>query len=226
MSGMPNTPTVAPRAIGKHFLNNSNEGQYESPYAPPSQSVPPPQKKARKSEAAALTNGDDTFEVKPTIKKPSRKSEPAARKPSKVQSRMTNNSASASASAKPMDPAHELAYCRDLISRMLSGPGFWTRLVGSFKDPVDPVMHNAPNYFDVVKKPMDLKTIKSKMDRNLYQTSAEFEADVRLIFQNCFEYWTPEDHVFKECENLEKYFNEQWAKRHKWVPNVKAEIID
>jgi hypothetical protein len=226
MSELPNTPTFTPRAINKHYLNNSNEGEYESPYAQATQSQPPP-KKPRKSEAVALTNGDDTFDVKQNIKKPSRKSEPAQRKPAKIHGRMTNNSASSSAAANPNDPDRDLGFCRDLITRMLSGPGFWTRLVGSFKDPVDPVAHNAPNYFAVVKNPMDLKKIKAKMDRNEYTTSAEFEADVRLIFQNCFEYWTPEDQVFKDCENFERYFNDKWAKRTKWVPpTVKIETID
>ena len=47
----------------------------------------------------------------------------------------------------------DLAYCRHLITRMLSGPGFWTRLVGPFTNPVDPSIDNVPNYCDVVKKP-------------------------------------------------------------------------
>ncbi|EPE31399.1 Bromodomain-containing protein [Glarea lozoyensis ATCC 20868] len=222
MSDLPNTPTIVPRAINKHYLNNQNEAEYESPYAQP------PQKRPRKSEAATAPNGDDTFEVKHTVKKPSRKSEPVTRKPAKFHGRTTNNSASSSAPAQfANDSDRDLAFCRDLITRMLSGPGFWTRLVGHFKDPVDPVAHNAPNYFSVVKRPMDLKQIKAKMDRNEYASSAEFEADVRLIFQNCYEYWTQSDQVFKDCENFERYFNEKWEKRNKWVPpTVKIETID
>ncbi|EHK97297.1 putative Ankyrin repeat, bromo and BTB domain-containing protein [Glarea lozoyensis 74030] len=197
MSDLPNTPTIVPRAINKHYLNNQNEAEYESPYAQP------PQKRPRKSEAATAPNGDDTFEVKHTVKKPSRKSEPVTRKPAKFHGRTTNNSASSSAPAQfANDSDRDLAFCRDLITRMLSGPGFWTRLVGHFKDPVDPVAHNAPNYFSVVKRPMDLKQIKAKMDRNEYASSAEFEADVRLIFQNCYEYWTQSDQVFKDFVEL------------------------
>jgi hypothetical protein len=226
MSELPNTPTFAPRAINKHYLNHQTEAEYESPYSQPPHSQPS-QKRPRKSEGEPF-NGDDTLEVKHSIKKPSRKSEPVLRKPSKAHGRMTNNPASSSAPAHfSNDPDRDLAFCRDLITRMLSGPGFWTRLVGPFKDPVDPVTHNAPNYFAVVKHPMDLKQIKGKMDRNEYATSADFEADVRLIFQNCYEYWTPEDQVFRDCEALERYFNEKWGKRNKWVPpTVKIETID
>ena len=37
-----------------------------------------------------------------------------------------------------------------------------------FQKPVDPVNLGLPDYFDVVKRPMDLSTIKKKIDRNEY----------------------------------------------------------
>jgi len=184
---------------------------------------PRPYKRARKSDSG-LTNGapDEEFEVKPVVKKAARRSEPGRR---------INRRASAQGPGpkdpSEMDPELDMTYCRELIGRMLSGPGFWTRLVGPFKDPVDPVAHNCPRYFDVVKHPMCLRQVKDKMDRNEYANSAEFEADIRLIFQNCFEYWTPEDQVFKDCLAFEKYFNEKWSMRHKWSPpTIKTEVID
>ncbi|KAH6666298.1 Bromodomain-containing protein, partial [Halenospora varia] len=207
---------------------------YNTPYGPPApkhalSSNPldneqgrPAIKRARHSEAAILNrSADDAFEIKPTIKKPARKSEPAGQKVKKQKGSRSANGPIV------MDPDREFAYCRDLIGRMLSGPGFWTRLVGPFREPVDPVVHNAPNYFDVVKRPMDLTTIHSKMARNEYANAQEFEADIRLIFQNCYEYWTQDDSVFKDCEKFEKYFNDKWDERHKWIPpHVKMEVID
>lgn len=218
-------PTIAPQPFSHHANVPSRQAAYESPYG-----QPPPAKRARKSENAAdILNGSEVLDVKPKLKKHHRKSEPVSRKP--LKSRATNNSASSSSGTAPapqnIDPGADLAYSRDLITRMLSGPGFWTRLVGPFKEPVDPVTHNAPNYFDVVKHPMDLKQIKDKMDRNEYSTSAEFEADIRLIFQNCYEYWTQNDQVFRECEKFEEYFNDKWSTRSKWcAQNVKIETLD
>ncbi|CAG8961107.1 hypothetical protein HYFRA_00002650 [Hymenoscyphus fraxineus] len=224
MSDLPATPTFVPQAITKHpHLPQPNEAEelsYQSPYQ--SSYGQPAPKRARKSEPISVANGEGVYEVKSSAKKAARKSEALVRQP-KV--RMTNNSASSA--PVPMDADHELAFCRDLITRMLSGPGFWTRLVGPFKDPVDPDVHKAPNYFDVVKRPMDLKTIKAKMDRNEYKTAAGFEADIRLIFKNCFEYWTPDDRVFRDCEKFEEYFNEKWSNRDKWViSGVKSELLD
>jgi hypothetical protein len=120
-------------------------------------------------------------------------------------------------------------FCRGLIERMIRGPGFWTRLVGPFKNPVDPVADNMPNYFDVVKHPMDLNTIRTKMSNGAYATAREFEADVRLIFQNCYEYWTQDDPIWKMCQDFENYFNTQWAERHEYrgpKNKVKPEFLE
>lgn len=178
----------------------------------------PNNKRSRKTDVGPLPGPDDAFEVKP-IKKQARKSEPSRRQ--------TNNSRSVALDPIPLTPEKELDFCRDLIVRMTSGPGYWTRLVAHFKHPVDPVAANMPNYFAVVKRPMDLMTIRGKMERGEYSRSEEFLADIRQIFQNCYEYWTNEDSVFKDCEKLEKYFGEQWQDRFKWSgPKIKAEVID
>lgn len=176
----------------------------------------PSNKRSRKSDIGPFPGPDDAFEVKP-VKKQARKSEP---------SRRTTNNSRATQEVPLLTPEKDLDYCRGMIHRMVSGPGYWTRLVSNFKHPVDPVANNMPNYFAVVKRPMCLVDIKAKMDRNEYNTAGEFEADVRQIFQNCYEYWTQDDAIFKECERFEKYFNDQWSERHKYNPKIKTEVID
>ncbi|KAH8744255.1 Bromodomain-containing protein, partial [Diaporthe sp. PMI_573] len=56
---------------------------------------------------------------------------------------------------------------------------------GPFKEPVDPVADNVPDYFEKVTKPMNLSTMKNKMDRGLYNSDEEFLADMNQIFTNC-----------------------------------------
>ena len=179
-------------------------------------------KRTRKSAIDLVSSAqDEVFEVKATVKKPARKSEPGRR---------TNRRVSTPAVIVDNDPTFtrdkEMEYCRDLIKRMVSGPGYWARYVSNFKKNVDPVLDNAPNYFDVVKKPMCLNTMKTKMDKGEYSTAAQFEVDVRLIFQNCYEYWTPVDQIWKECEILEEFFNSQWSQRSKYGvgKRIKTEI--
>lgn len=57
-----------------------------------------------------------------------------------------------------------------------------------FMQPVDPVELNLPDYFDVVKTPMDLGSIKKRMENNCYKSILDFAADVRLTFDNAVTY--------------------------------------
>jgi hypothetical protein len=99
----------------------------------------------------------------------------------------------------------DLDFCRGLIDRILSpGPGFWARFVKPFKEPVDPDLEGIPDYFEVITCPMDLSTIKTKMDRNEYADAKEFEADIRQMFQNCYTYWNETDVMFTFCKEFER----------------------
>lgn len=95
--------------------------------------------------------------------------------------------------------------------------GFWTRLVGPFKDPVKPAEDGVPDYFDKVKKPMDLSTIKQKMEHGEYNTAEEFEADVRQIFDNCYTYWGRSHDMSVAAERFQKSFEEKYAEMFKWL---------
>jgi hypothetical protein len=57
-----------------------------------------------------------------------------------------------------------------------------------FVDPVDPERDEAPGYFDVVKRPMDLSTVRRKLEDGDYATVHDWEEDVLLTFSNAFCY--------------------------------------
>ncbi|PHH85992.1 hypothetical protein CDD83_10899 [Cordyceps sp. RAO-2017] len=116
--------------------------------------------------------------------------------------------------------AQKLEFCSDLLNRMLSGPGFWTRLVGPFKDPVEPVEDGVPDYLDKIKRPMDLSTIKAKMDRHEYAGEDEFLADVRQIFDNCFTYWNKGDPMWAAGEKLQKTFEDKYTQMNRWIAKM------
>uniref|UniRef100_A0A0B7JHJ0 Bromo domain-containing protein n=1 Tax=Bionectria ochroleuca TaxID=29856 RepID=A0A0B7JHJ0_BIOOC len=129
-----------------------------------------------------------------------------------------------------------LEFCADLLTRMLSGPGesrfsccrllfqplrgFWTRLVGPFKDPVVPEQDGVPDYLEKVKRPMDLGTIKAKMDRHEYKDEAEFLVDMRQIFDNCFIYWKTGDPMWAAGQKLQKTFEEKYSGMNKWIAKL------
>ncbi|KAI1264258.1 putative Bromodomain testis-specific protein [Xylariaceae sp. FL1019] len=141
-----------------------------------------------------------------------RSSLPAARKPLGVKRANANNSDDLQFSQK-----HKLAFCSDLLTRMLSGPGFWTRLVGPFKEAVRPVEDGVPDYFDKIKSPMDLGTIKRRMDNGEYESAEDFEADIKQIFENCYAYWGRTHDMSVAAERFQKSFEEKYAEMTKWL---------
>ncbi|ETS83279.1 hypothetical protein PFICI_05155 [Pestalotiopsis fici W106-1] len=126
-----------------------------------------------------------------------------------------------------VEPTKEdkLVFCADLLTRMLSGPGFWTRLVGPFREPVNPVEDGVPDYLDKVQKPMDLGTIKKRMDSAGYNSAEEFAADVRQIFKNCYTYWDRNTPMWATCEKFEKTFEEKYSGMNKWIAKFDGEEV-
>lgn len=55
-----------------------------------------------------------------------------------------------------------------------------------FMEPVDQT--EVPDYSDVVKHPMDLSTMKSKIDNLEYSSIHDFEKDFNLMIANCLAY--------------------------------------
>jgi len=55
-----------------------------------------------------------------------------------------------------------------------------------FAIPVDPERDNCPNYFSIIPKPMDLGTVRKKLEENQYTTIAEWKSDMELIWANSF----------------------------------------
>ncbi|PVU94735.1 hypothetical protein BB561_002305 [Smittium simulii] len=58
--------------------------------------------------------------------------------------------------------------------------------LGTFSKPVS--LDEAPYYCDIIKKPMDLTTIRKKVHSFDYSNLKEFESDLMLVFNNCITY--------------------------------------
>uniref|UniRef100_A0A8D3DQ25 E3 ubiquitin-protein ligase TRIM33 n=1 Tax=Scophthalmus maximus TaxID=52904 RepID=A0A8D3DQ25_SCOMX len=55
----------------------------------------------------------------------------------------------------------------------------------------NPVPSSVPNYYKIIKQPMDLKRVKKKLQlrsSQYYKSPQEFVSDMRLVFQNCAKY--------------------------------------
>lgn len=74
-----------------------------------------------------------------------------------------------------------------------------------FRTPVDPVALDIPDYFDIVKKPMDLSTIKSKLDNGSYTDPWHYVDDVWLMFENAWLYNQEGTQVYGFCTEVSKF---------------------
>ncbi|KAH8697694.1 Bromodomain-containing protein [Talaromyces proteolyticus] len=109
----------------------------------------------------------------------------------------------------------ELKFCQELLDE-LHKPKYWT-IANPFYYPVDPVALNIPTYHSVIKKPMDLSTVQTKLKAGQYENAKEMEADVRLMLKNCFKFNIPGDPIYVAGQNLEEIFNAKWANKSHWL---------
>jgi hypothetical protein len=60
-----------------------------------------------------------------------------------------------------------------------------------FQQPVDTIKLNLPDYHKIIKKPMDLGTVKKRLENNYYWKAQEAIDDFQTMFDNCYIYNKP-----------------------------------
>ncbi|KAI4326760.1 hypothetical protein MLD38_032039 [Melastoma candidum] len=98
-----------------------------------------------------------------------------------------------------------LKHCETLLNRLMTHNFSWV-----FNSPVDVVKLNIPDYFNVIKHPMDLGTVKSKLVGGEYSNPLGFATDVRLTFSNAMTYNPRGNDVHYMADTLSKNFETRW----------------
>lgn len=98
------------------------------------------------------------------------------------------------------NPAHSLLL--GLLSALQTSSAAWP-----FLSPVN--ADEVHDYYTVIKEPMDLSTMESKLERDQYETVEDFVKDVLLIVRNCKRYNAETTPYAKAANKLEK---EMWKK--------------
>lgn len=81
-----------------------------------------------------------------------------------------------------------------------------------FNCPVDPVELGLPDYFQIVKKPMDLGTIQKKLESGQYHAIDDFHTDVHLTFDNAMLYNEDGSVVYDMAKELKTKFVADYKK--------------
>ncbi|CAN2389754.1 histone H3-K9 acetylation [Pristimantis euphronides] len=102
-------------------------------------------------------------------------------------------------SKEPKDADQLYNTLKNILQQVKSHQSAWP-----FMEPVKRT--EAPGYYEVIRFPMDLKTMSERVKNRYYVTKKLFMADLQRIFTNCREYNPPESEYFKCANILEKFF--------------------
>ncbi|MBN3313270.1 BRDT protein, partial [Atractosteus spatula] len=117
---------------------------------------------------------------------------------------------------KPGRLTNQLQYLQKVVIKALWRHSFaWP-----FQEPVDAVKLNLPDYYTIIKTPMDLSTIKRRLENNYYWKAMECVEDFNTMFTNCYVYNRPGDDIVLMAQALEKLFLQKVAQ----MPQEEVEI--
>ena len=97
--------------------------------------------------------------------------------------------------------------CGDVLKILQQHPHSWV-----FNSPVDPVELGLPDYFEVIKRPMDLGTIKKRLENGCYHSLEEFQVDTNLTFENAMLYNPEGSVVYNMAKEMKDKFAVDWDK--------------
>ncbi|KAJ7292844.1 hypothetical protein C8J57DRAFT_1444279 [Mycena rebaudengoi] len=117
-------------------------------------------------------------------------------------------------------PLSDLRACRAALKKLLSHKN-----AAIFLHPVDPLRDHAPNYFDVIKDPIDLGTISHKLEEGKYADRFAFQADFQLMMSNAKQYNPAGSYAHNEAIALETYFEKQWTIINKTLEAAHAKEV-
>ncbi|CAK1548954.1 unnamed protein product [Leptosia nina] len=98
----------------------------------------------------------------------------------------------------------ELQFCKNLLCEMECHEHAWPFLI-----PVNTKLF--PQYKKVIKCPMDLSTIRRKLQESGYKCKEEFASDVRLIFSNCEVFNEDDSPVGRAGHSMRQFFETRWT---------------
>ncbi|KAL0799729.1 hypothetical protein Bca101_054904 [Brassica carinata] len=94
-----------------------------------------------------------------------------------------------------------------------------------FNVPVDAEGLGLHDYHIIVKEPMDLGTVRAKLEKSLYNSPLDFARDVRLTYDNAILYNPIGQDVHGMAKSLLSVFEEKWISIESQFDNLHWKFI-
>lgn len=102
----------------------------------------------------------------------------------------------------------QLRFCTKLINDLYRPK--YSSFAYPFYEPVDYIKLEIPHYPKVIKKPMDMATMSSKLSNHEYPNATAFYNDFKLMIKNCFAFNPAGTPVHQAGVELNAVFDEKW----------------
>ncbi|OEU17169.1 DUF906-domain-containing protein [Fragilariopsis cylindrus CCMP1102] len=109
--------------------------------------------------------------------------------------------------AADLPPAKLKQKCLEVLKGLQAHQHGWV-----FNVPVDPVELGLPDYFELIKKPMDLGSVQKKLEKGEYHAIKDFQSDVNLSFENAMTYNEQGSVVYDMAKELKTKFEGDFKK--------------
>jgi len=126
--------------------------------------------------------------------------------------------------SEAMMSAEDQSFCTSVINELEKNKH--KKYTWPFVEPV--TEQEAPGYFEIVKNPIDITTIRNKFENKKYISAKEFTADLELLIQNCFLYNPPGSDVYACGKELDKVVSSltSWKKGQNVELNEMRRTLD
>ncbi|KAL1739176.1 Bromodomain-containing protein [Schizophyllum fasciatum] len=148
----------------------------------------------RRNESDAAISGRPKREIHPPPPKDLPHAEP--KRPRRVRA------------ARDDGTSEQLKFCHKLLSELFKRQYY--DAASPFYEPVDHVLLNIPAYPKIIKNPMDMSTMRRKLDNDQYPSAQHFRDDFKLMIRNCFTFNPKGTPVNQSGVELQRIFDEKW----------------
>ena len=94
--------------------------------------------------------------------------------------------------------------------KSLEGTQKYFDAVAPFLYPVEEIIKAIPDYAALIKQPIDLLHIKSKLEEGVYEDASQVDADIKLMVRNAMTFNPPNEAVHISAVRLGEIWEDKW----------------